>query len=71
VSFDTYEFQRLLEVVKKYAPSIVLDEAFYEGELIAQGKQLMMWQTMTRPKFLQFFDLHFEEMVPIGFPVSG
>ena len=70
VFFDTYEFQRLLEVAKKYAPPAMSEEAFYEDELIAQGKQLMMWQTMSRPNYLQFFDLHFEEMVPIGLPVS-
>jgi ABC-type glycerol-3-phosphate transport system substrate-binding protein len=69
--FDSSDFIKLLEIVKKYAPYDISDgEPFYEWDMIAEGKQLMMWQTMSEPNYLQLFDFHFEKMVPIGFPVS-
>jgi hypothetical protein len=68
--FDSSDFIKLLEIVKKYAPRNMYGESFYEWDKIAEGKQLMMWQTMSEPNFLQLLDFHFEKMVPIGFPVS-
>ncbi|MCL2425201.1 MAG: hypothetical protein FWD05_02575 [Oscillospiraceae bacterium] len=67
--FGTDEFQRLLEIVKTFARADIYGGVLDERELIAQGQQLMMWQTISRPNELQFFDFYFNEMVPVGFPV--
>jgi len=69
VQFDSDSFQRLLEIVKTYVPPIGQGLTFLEADLIQQERQLMMWQSLMRPNFLQLFDFYFENMVPIGFPV--
>jgi len=65
--FDSDAFQRLLEIVKTYAPPLPYGLVF-EADLIQQERQLMMWQSFAQPNFLQLFDFYFEQMVPIGFP---
>lgn len=68
--FNTPEFQKLLEVVKTYTQPNILGAGYSEIDYIAQGRLLMKWQAITSPNFLQYFDVFFEEMVPIGLPAS-
>jgi len=70
VYFDSPEFIALLEIVKKYTPYSPTGETDFEGELTSQGRQLMMWHIFGAPNGLQYLDYYFENMVPIGFPVS-
>lgn len=70
-AFDTPEFQKLLEVVGRYAPPTYENNNDNELDLIKDGKQLLMREMIGRVNTLQLYDFYFENPVFIGFPTAS
>jgi len=70
-SFNSNNFQNMLEFIEKYAPATGEGSHDSEQKLIADGRQLLMYQTVGSPNYLQVFDFFFGEAVLKGFPTSS
>jgi len=71
VYFETPEFQKLLEVIKTYTKPEIYGDKYSGRDYIALGRLLMIEKPVFHPNEMQYFDAFFEEMVPIGLPVSS
>ena len=70
-SFNADNFQNMLQFIEKYAPATGEQSRDSEQKRIAEGRQLLMNQTVGTANYLQVFDFFFGEAVLKGFPTSS